>query len=132
MRTIRGTLNRVELIGWLGGDPEIKRVGKDSSLCSFSVATKRMGGRSNGEPQFETEWMTVECWDRLADRLATQLHRGSRVMVSGALLTQSWEDKQSGQRRYRTVVRAQNVLVLDASEHDHHDDTADQEEIMAE
>lgn len=132
MRSVRGTLNRVELIGWLGGDPEIKRIGKESSVCSFSVATKRVAGRAGSELQYDTEWMTVECWDRLADRLATQLHRGSRVLVVGSLHTQSWDDKQSGQRRYRTVVRAQDVLSFSASESDTVDeDVTDTEDVTA-
>jgi single-strand DNA-binding protein len=130
MRAVRGTLNRVELIGWLGNAPEVKQIGKESSVCSFSVATKRLGGRAHGEIQHETEWMTVECWDRLANRMATMLQRGSRVLVMGSLHTQSWEDKQTGQRRYRTVVRAQECMLLTAPDHDSHEDDVDTEEVV--
>jgi single-strand DNA-binding protein len=88
-----------------------------------------MGGRANGEIQHETECMTVECWDRLANRMATSLQRGSRVLVMGSLHTQSWEDKQTGQRRYRTVVRAQDCLLLTPHDHESHEDEIDAEEI---
>jgi single-strand DNA-binding protein len=62
----------------------------------------------------------------------TQLHRGSRVMVLGSLLTRSWEDRQSGQRRYRTVVRAAECLALSAIENDDsHEDVEDDESVMS-
>lgn len=123
MRSVRGTLNRIEMIGWLGQNPEIKAIGKDGKLCTFSVGTKRMAGRSNGEPQFETEWLTVEAWDRLAERCDKSLRQGSRVLVTGSVLTRSWEDKDSGKRLYRTVVRASDCIFLSAHDADDSDDS---------
>lgn len=132
MRIVRGTLNRVELIGWVGADPEVKTIGKDSQVCSFNVSTKRMTGRVDGAMQYESEWMTVEVWDRLADRCSKTVQRGSRVMVVGSLLTRSWEDRESGQRRYRTIVRATECLVLSASESDDSpEEVEDNESVMA-
>jgi single-strand DNA-binding protein len=60
MRIVRGTLNRVELIGWVGAEAKVKSVGKDSKVCTFSISTKRMAGRANGAMQYESEWMTIE------------------------------------------------------------------------
>jgi single-strand DNA-binding protein len=132
MRIVLGTLNRVELIGWVGGEPEVKSVGKDSKVCTFSVSTKRMTGRSNGAMQYESEWMNVEAWDRVADRCIKNLHRGSRVMVLGSLLTRSWEDRETGQRRYRTIVRATECLALSVTESDDSpEEVEDDESVMS-
>lgn len=131
MRSVRGTLNNVELIGWLGGAPELRKVGKESQVCSFNVATKRIAGRGEGGVQYETEWTSVEVWNRLAEQCMQNLNTGSRVMVRGSLMTQSWEDKQSGGRRYRTIVRATECLFMATGDHaesdaeqDHADDVA--------
>lgn len=114
-RQIRGTVNTVELIGWLGDAPEQRIFSSGAKVCSFTVATKRFGGRSEGgDRQIETDWTTVEAWERLAELCGNALQRGSRVRVSGSLHSRSWDDKESGQRRYRTVVRADEVLFLDA------------------
>jgi single-strand DNA-binding protein len=91
-----------------------------------------MAGRSNGAMQYESEWMTVEAWDRVADRCIKHLHRGSRVMVLGSLLTRSWEDRETGQRRYRTIVRATECLALSATESDDsHEEVEDDESVMS-
>jgi single-strand DNA-binding protein len=112
---VRGTVNHVELIGWLGDAPEQRIFSSGARVCSFSVATKRFSGRDpQGERAVETDWTTIEVWEKLADQCGGALHKGSRVRVSGSLHTRSWEDKDSGQRRYRTVVRADEVLFLDA------------------
>jgi single-strand DNA-binding protein len=115
MPVVRGTLNRVELIGWLGDAPEQRVFASGSTVCNFTIATKRMGARNeNGERLIETDWTPIEVWEKLADLCTSSLHKGSRVRVSGSLRTQSWEDRDSGQRRYKTFVRADEVMFLDA------------------
>jgi single-strand DNA-binding protein len=115
MNQVKGTVNHVELIGWLGGDPEQRFLPSGVSVCSFRVATKRYSGRNEaGERTVETDWTPVEVWDRLAEQCASMLHKGSRVRVIGGLITQSWEDRETKQRRYKTFVRAESVLFLDA------------------
>ncbi|MDZ4720323.1 MAG: single-stranded DNA-binding protein [Roseiflexaceae bacterium] len=116
---VRGTVNQVELIGWLGDAPEQRIFSSGAKVCSFSLATKRWGSRSEeNDRQIETDWTTVEAWEKLSDLCSTSLHKGSRVRVSGSLHTRSWEDRDSGQRRYRTVVRANAVLFLDTRPED--------------
>jgi single-strand DNA-binding protein len=127
MRSIAGTLNSVELIGWLGNDTELKTIGAKSKVRSFSVATKRMTGNASSGYGFESEWMTVEAWDKLAERCAKNLSRGSRVLVRGSLLTQSWDDKQTGVKRYKTVVRASDCVVLSPVENDDTTEEAEEE-----
>lgn len=115
MNSVKGTLNSVQLIGRLGRDPELRFTASGAGVCEFSVATRRIAGRNaNGEREYATEWITVQVWEKLADVCKTYLRKGRRVMVSGSLRTDSWEDRDSGQRRYRTYVRGYEVMFLDA------------------
>ncbi len=114
MRQVRGTINAIQLLGWIGADPEMRFTPNGTAICKFRIATKHMTRRTaNGEAEFDTDWPQVEAWDRLAERCNTYLHKGSRVLISGSLRNDSWEDRETGQRRYRTFVRAREVLFLD-------------------
>ncbi|WP_322513287.1 single-stranded DNA-binding protein [Chloroflexus sp.] len=114
MRSFRGTMNRVELIGRLGADPEVKQVGNGVSFCRFNLATNRPGSNDEqGKRTSETEWTTVEAWERLAELCGNYLQKGRRVMVMGSLRTDKWQDSESGQTRWRTYVRADEVIFLD-------------------
>jgi single-strand DNA-binding protein len=115
MGQVRGTINTVELLGWLGGDPELRTLASGSTVCKFNVATKRFAGQDgSGRREFDTDWTTVEVWDKLAELCNSYLHKGSRVFVSGMLRTDSWTDKTTNQPRSRSYVRAEEVLFLDA------------------
>ncbi|HNP87870.1 MAG: single-stranded DNA-binding protein [Chloroflexi bacterium SZAS-1] len=115
MEQIKGTLNRIELIGWVGAEPEQRFTPSGVAVCSFRVATKRWLGRDeSGERQVDTDWTPVETWERLAERCGQALRKGSRVRVIGSLHTRSWEDRDTGQKRFKTVVRAEDVMFLDA------------------
>jgi single-strand DNA-binding protein len=117
MEQIKGTVNRVELVGWIGSEPEQRFVPSGTAVCNFRVATNRLAGRNEaGERIVEAEWTTVEAWDKLAEQCGRFLHKGSRVRVIGSLQTQSWEDRESGQKRFKTVVRAEDVLFLSTRE----------------
>ena len=117
MEQIKGTVNRVELVGWVGAEPEQRFTPSGTAVCNFRVATNRFGGRNEaGERLVEAEWTTVEAWEKLAEQCGRFLHKGSRVRVIGSLLTQSWEDRESGQKRFKTVVRADDVLFLNTRE----------------
>ncbi|MEN9936104.1 MAG: hypothetical protein RLZZ387_2683 [Chloroflexota bacterium] len=133
MRQIKGTVNRVELIGWTGDEPEQRLLASGTALVSFSVATKRIGSRSDdGERTYETDWTNVEAWERVAASCVRYLHKGSRVRVIGTLQSRSWEDKETGQRRYKTVVRAEEVLFLDARQDGGGDAIAETAEVTEE
>ena len=115
MENIKGTVNRVELVGWVGADPEQRFIPSGAAVISFRVATKRWAGRSDdGSRAVDTDWTAVEAWEKLAEQCGRFLRKGSRVRVVGSLHTQSWEDRESGQKRYKTLVRAEEVLFLDA------------------
>lgn len=114
MRQVRGTVNSVELIGWIGDAPEQRVFASGAKVCTFNVATKHWGARSEtGDRGIETDWTPVEAWEKLSEQAMRFLHKGSRVRVIGSMRTQSWEDRESGQRRYKTFVRANEILFLD-------------------
>ncbi|NJN15417.1 MAG: single-stranded DNA-binding protein [Oscillochloris sp.] len=114
MRTVKGTVNSVELIGRLGADPEMRMLSTGVGVCRFSIATSRYAGQDDqGNRQIETDWTNIETWDRLAERCHAYLGRGKRVRITGSLRTDSWTDKESGLTRYRTFVRADDVIFLE-------------------
>lgn len=112
MSATKGTLNQVELIGWLGNDPEQRHTPSAASLIKFSIATKRyMKNTTTGDITYETDWIDVEVWNQLADDVSSMLHKGSRVLVVGSLQINKWEDGD-GNPRKRYFVRADEVLVF--------------------
>ena len=114
MKPIKGTVNYVELIGWLGADPEERYTPSGVAIAEFSVATKRLGSRNeDGSWNYETDWIDVVAWDQLAETVTTNLHKGSRVRVSGSLRTDTWEDRE-GNKRKRINVRADDIIFLES------------------
>jgi single-strand DNA-binding protein len=113
MKPVRGTVNYVELIGWLGNEPEQRYTPSGVPIAEFSVATKRLGSRNeDGSWNYDTDWIDVVAWDQLAETATANLRKGSRVRVTGSLRTDSWEDRD-GNKRKRVQVRADDILFLD-------------------
>ncbi len=114
MKPVRGTVNYVELIGWLGNEPEQRYTPSGVPIAEFSVATKRPGSRNeDGSWNYDTDWIDVVAWDQLAETVVANLRKGSRVRVTGSLRTDSWEDRD-GNKRKRVLVRADDIMFLDA------------------
>jgi len=105
------SVNKVILIGNLGKDPEIRTTPQGTSLARFSVATTTTWKDASGAKQERTEWHDVVAWERLAQICGEYLHKGKMVYVEGSLQTRSWED-QNGQKRYKTEIKANNVVML--------------------
>lgn len=117
MRSYRGTMNRVELIGRLGGDPDLRQIAGGTSVCRFSLATNRPGPNDEqGQRTSETDWTQIEAWEKLAETCGAYLSKGRRVLVMGSLRTDAWTDRDSGQARSRTIVRADEIIFLDPRE----------------
>ncbi len=104
------TINKVELLGRVGNDPEMRYTASGIAVTQLRLATDR--GRKNGEDA--TDWHTVVVWDKLGEAVAQYVEKGQRLYVSGRLVQSSWEG-DDGQRRYRTEVHAQDVVFLDSS-----------------
>ncbi len=103
------TINRVELLGRVGADPEMKYTANGTAVTQLRLATDRV--RKGGES--ETDWHTVVVWDKLADAVAQYVQKGQRIYVAGRLAQNSWTG-DDGQRRYRTEIHAQDVVFLDS------------------
>lgn len=108
--------NKVQLIGNLGADPEIK-VFDNTKLARFSVATNENYKDRNGEWQKETTWHNVTCWGPIADRAEQFLKKGSFVLIEGKLVNRDYTDDK-GEKRYITEVRVRNFLMLDKRDAD--------------
>ena len=104
------TINKVELLGRVGADPEMRYTASGTAVTQLRLATDRY--RRDGEDA--TDWHTVVVWDKLADAVAQYVEKGQRVYVAGRLVQSSWEG-DDGQRRYRTEVHAQEVVFLDST-----------------
>lgn len=104
-------LNRIQLIGHLGRDPELKETPGGKSVCDFSMAVNRRWRDSKGETQEAVDWFNVEAWGRLAEICGEYLKKGSLVFLEGRLQTDSYEAE--GETRYFTKVVASQMQMLD-------------------
>ena len=105
--------NKVSLIGRLGRDPETVSFDSGKSITKFSMATHQRYKQKNGEWDEKVQWHNVNAWGPLGDKMRDALEKGSKVMVEGRLLHQTYETK-AGERKNRTVVEANEFLVLSA------------------
>jgi single-strand DNA-binding protein len=106
------SLNKVELIGRLGGDPECREVG-DSLVANFNLATNEYWKDKNGEKQESTEWHKIVMWGPQAKLAQSFLKKGSQVFLEGKNQTRQWETKE-GEKRYTTEVNVRSFQFLDS------------------
>lgn len=109
-------LNRVQIIGRLGKDPEGKFTPTGKKVSHFSVAISNRWKSKEGEAKEYTEWVNVEAWGRLGEICQEYLKKGSLVFVEGRLKTDKYEDK--GENRYYTKVVALSMQMLDRKSND--------------
>ena len=105
------SLNKVELIGRLGKDPELKYTTSGKAVANFSIATSEEWKDENGKKQERTDWHNVQAWGKLAEICGEYLKKGSQVYIDGTIHTRSYEDK-SGVKRYVTEIVIQKLLML--------------------
>ncbi len=106
------SVNKVILVGNLGKDPEVRYTPNGTPVAKFSVATNERFKDKAGEWQDRTEWHNIVAWQRLAEIVGEYVKKGSKVYIDGRLQTSSWEDKQSGEKKYRTEIIAQDLIML--------------------
>ena len=111
MATGKGTLNKVQLIGRLGGDPDLKYTPSGTAVANFSMATNRVWKDQDGNKQEETDWHRIVLWRKLAEIAGEYLQKGSLTYIEGRLQTRSWED-DNGNKHYMTEVVAENLVML--------------------
>ena len=104
------TINKVELLGRVGTDPEMKYTPNGTAVTNLRLATDRY--RRDGEDA--TDWHTVIVWGKTAEAVNNYVQKGQRVYVAGRLVQNTWEG-DDGQRRHRTEVHTQEVVFLDSN-----------------
>ena len=104
------TMNRVELLGRVGTDPELRYSQNGTAVCQLRLATDRR--RQNG--QTEADWHSVVCFGKLAEAVSEYVQKGNRIFVAGSLAQSSYE-RDDGERVYRTEVHAQETIFLDSN-----------------
>jgi single-strand DNA-binding protein len=105
-------LNRVQLIGHLGQDPEVRTTPSGTQVATIRLATsEQWTDRNTGEKKEATEWHTVVVWGKLGEVAGEYLRKGAQVFFGGKLRTRKWQDKQ-GNDRYTTEVIADEMLML--------------------
>jgi len=107
-------VNKVILVGNLGGDPEIKSFPSGGQVTNISVATsEEWKDKQTGQPESRVEWHRVVFFNRLAEIAGQYLKKGSKVYVEGSLRTRKWQDKQ-GVDKYTTEIVGREMQMLDS------------------
>lgn len=102
-------LNKVMLIGNLTRDPEIKALPSGIKVCTFAIATNRVWKDKNGAKQEVADFHNIVAFGRQAEVVAQYMKKGSNVYVEGRIQTRSWDDKGSGEKKYRTEIVADTI-----------------------
>ncbi|MDP6946151.1 MAG: single-stranded DNA-binding protein [Myxococcota bacterium] len=111
-----GSVNKVIIIGNLGADPELRTTGGGAQVANLRIATSRNYTDKQGQRREETEWHSVVLWNKLAELAQRYLQKGRKVYIEGRLQTRDWVDQQSGQKRYKTEIVAQEMTFLDGGQ----------------
>ena len=108
------SLNKVQLIGNLGKDPELSYTPSGAAVAKFSIATGSQWKDQEGNLQERTEWHNIVAWQKLAEICSQYLRKGSKVYIEGRIQTRSWDDKNTGVKRYATDIIANDLIMLDS------------------
>src|SRR4051794_5721164 len=106
------SVNKVILIGNLGAKPELKYLPSGQAVCELRLATNETFTDKNQQKQERTEWHRVVVWGKQGENCAQYLDKGRSVYLEGRLQTRSWDDKNSGEKRYMTEIVANTVQFL--------------------
>ena len=108
------SLNKVQLIGNLTRDPELRYTPQGTPVCTFGLATNRSWMPTDGkERQEEVEFHNIVAWSKLAELCGELLTKGRKVYIEGRLQTRSWESNE-GEKKYKTEVVAEDMIILDS------------------
>jgi single-strand DNA-binding protein len=106
------SVNKVILIGNLGKDPEVKYTQGGMPVAKFSIATNERFKDKDGQWQDRTEWHNIVAFQRLAEIVGEYLKKGGKCFIEGSLRTSSWDDKETGQKKYKTEIIANDLVML--------------------
>jgi single-strand DNA-binding protein len=112
------SVNKVILIGFAGKDPEVKYTASGIPVGRFSLAINERFKDKDGKFQDRTEWHSIVAWQKMAEIVGEFVSKGSQLYVEGKLQTTSWEDRQSGEKKYRTEIVARDLVLLGSRDKD--------------
>ena len=103
--------NKVQLIGRLGQNPEVKKLDSGKTVANFSIATSDKYKNAKGELIENTEWHNLVAWGKTAEIIEKYVKKGNEIAIEGKLTNRSWEDKD-GNKQYRTEVLVNELLLM--------------------
>jgi single-strand DNA-binding protein len=106
------SVNKVILLGNVGKDPEIRSTGGGTLVANFALATSDRQKDAQGNWQDRTEWHNLVAFTRLAEIVRDYVKKGSKLFVEGKIQTRSWDDKETGAKRYRTEIIVNDISLL--------------------
>ena len=107
------SLNKAMLIGNLGKDPELRYTASGVAVATFTIATNESWKDQDGNLQERTEWHNIVAWRKLAEICGEWLKKGKKVYIEGRIQTRSYDDKNTGAKKYITEIVAENMIMLD-------------------
>src|SRR5580704_3828242 len=105
-------VNKVFLLGHVGKDPEIRSTAGGMAIASFTLATADRQKDAQGNWADKTEWHNLVAFQRTAEIVRDYVKKGTQVFVEGKIQTRSWDDKESGQKRYKTEILVNELTLL--------------------
>ena len=110
------SVNKVILLGNVGKDPEIRSTGGGTMVANFTLATSDRQKDAQGNWQDRTEWHNMVAFTRLAEIVRDYVKKGSKLYVEGKIQTRSWDDKETGAKKYRTEIIVNDLSLLSGRE----------------
>ena len=105
-------VNKVLLLGNVGKDPEIRSTAGGTIVASFSLATAERAKDQTGNWTDKTEWHNLVAFQRTAEIVRDYVKKGSQLYIEGKIQTRSWDDKESGQKKYKTEILVNELTLL--------------------
>ena len=110
------SVNKVILLGNVGKDPEIRSTGGGTMVANFTLATSDRQKDAQGNWQDRTEWHNLVAFTRLAEIVRDYVKKGSKLYIEGKIQTRSWDDKETGVKKYRTEIIVNDLSLLSGRE----------------
>lgn len=110
--SIFSDINKVQIMGNVTNEPEVRWTPSGTAVANFSVATNR-SYKQGDDWKTDVEYHNVTVWAKLAEHAGERLQKGTKVLIEGRLQTQSWDDKESGKKMYKTVIIATEMILID-------------------
>jgi single-strand DNA-binding protein len=110
--TMAKGVNKVFLLGNVGKDPEIRSTAGGMTVASFSLATADRAKDPQGNWVDKTEWHNIVCFQRTAEVVRDYVKKGSQILIEGKIQTRSWDDKASGEKKYKTEILCNDLTLL--------------------